>query len=87
MFHIIKNARNIYIVLHHFLFMVDEEQDCRLAEYNISDCFIPLKSLRHLPKILKLEDSVIRAYELGVLTTITLANTVMYSPAIYEMLK
>ena len=58
-----------------------------IPKYNISDHFIPLKAIRHLPKILKLEDSTLKFSEGLYLTTVTASNFLIYSPALYEFLK
>ena len=45
-----------------------------IFDYNLSDVFIPLKHLRHIPKIIRERDIVTRAFGVGYLAAITLAQ-------------
>ena len=57
---------------------MDELEEILEYDYNISDAFIPLKGMRHLPKILKIEESVTRYYEAGVNAIMTAAQITLY---------
>ena len=56
--------------------MVKEETIEQLADYNISDVFVPGKSLKHLPRALRTEDVIIRTYELFVLAGVNVAAAI-----------
>ncbi len=55
-------------------------------QYNMSDVFVPLKLLRHLSKINRIKDPVIKYYEAGIITILTAAQTIMYYN-LYESIK
>ncbi|MEX0920962.1 MAG: hypothetical protein WDZ62_01735 [Candidatus Pacearchaeota archaeon] len=47
-------------------------------KYNLSDCFIPFKSFRHIPKILSEKDPIIKYTELFGNLTLPLAHMAFY---------
>ncbi len=65
---------------------MEEIEEILKYDYNLSDVFIPLKGMRHLPKILKIEEPVRRYYEAGVNAVITAVQITLYY-SLYELLK
>jgi hypothetical protein len=55
-------------------------------DYNISDVLIPLKGMRHLPKIVRIKDPFIRYYEAAGNAIMTAAQITLYY-SLYELLK
>ena len=48
------------------------------VELNITDVFVPGKSLRHIPNIVRYQDTVGKAYDLFVIAALTAAQVVVY---------
>lgn len=59
-----------------------EQSIDRIVEYDILDVFIPLFSLRHLPRIMKERDGFIRKCEIGYFALINVAQMFMYRPLV-----
>mgnify|MGYP001587398754 CR=1 FL=1 len=55
-------------------------------DYNFSDLFVPLKGMRHLPRIFRVEDPVTRYYEAGINAILASGQIVMYFE-LYNLLK
>jgi hypothetical protein len=55
-------------------------------EYTLSDTFIPLKPIRHLPHILRIENPIVRWYEIGVNAILT-GTQIITAYSLYELLK
>lgn len=64
---------------------LDDKVDGVLFEYKIFDIFVPLKQIRHLPKILSEPDPWIRYHELFIHAVITGTQLVMYH-SLYKIL-
>ena len=49
-----------------------------IVEFNFTDCFIPGKALKHIPKILKYDDKLMKIYDLATVGMLTIASIGMY---------
>lgn len=63
---------------------LEEEINEEPIEYDISDIFIPFKALRNLPKIRRINDPLVRGYEI-ILNAATIAVQLQMYYELYTM--
>ncbi len=64
---------------------INSKLTCDEVEYGIMDMIIPAFSLRHIPRILKEPDKLVRGYELGINAIYNIAQAVIYVPIVYSL--